>query len=220
MSDRPSPWRAVLETQWKWTRAILLLGAIVSFAIPMLSVISSLGRRGDAGFIMGMQSWSVAYTVTAGGLGLMMGMLAWSSDHRARHVYALSLPIPRWQYALNRFGAGLVLLALPVAALFVSTQVVAHSDYVPAALNAYPVALTIRFTLALLVAYSIFFAISAATARTAGFLLGGIALIVVSSIVLSAAGVRQQIVFRVFDALFSSVGILTVFTGRWMLIDV
>jgi hypothetical protein len=136
-----------------------------------------------------------------------------------KHVYALSLPIPRWQYALTRFSAGLVLLTLPVLALLAGAEVVAHSASVPAALHAYPIALTLRFAFAALVAYAIFFAISSATPRTAGYILGAVALILVAQI-LVPAGSKVNLFGYLSDALLATPGLLAVFSGRWMLIDV
>ena len=174
MSERPSMWRVTLETQWKWSRGMLLLLAVASFALPLVSLRASLGAWNESTFIASIQAWSVGYAVTAAGLGLVMAILAWSYDHRLRHVYALSLPIPRWRYVILRFSAGLALLTLPVMALFVGTEVVAFSSIVPTTLHAYPVAVTLRFAFASLVAYALFFAISSATAKTAGYILGTI----------------------------------------------
>jgi len=217
---RPSRWRALLETQWKWTRGILLLIALTTFAIPLLSLRASAGARDDSIFISSMQAWAVGYAFAAAGVGLLIGVLSWSYDHRLRHVYALSLPIERWRYSLMRFTGGLALIALPVATLFVSAEIVAHSSLVPPTLHAYPVALTLRFAFAALVAYSVFFAISSATARTAGYILGAIGLAFVLNVVLRAAGSRIDLLGYVSDVLLATPGLLAVFGGRWMLVDV
>jgi hypothetical protein len=220
MMTRPSRWRALLETQWKWTRGILLLIALTTFAIPLLSLRASAGARDDSIFISSMQAWAVGYAFAAAGVGLLIGVLSWSYDHRLRHVYALSLPIERWRYSLMRFTGGLALIALPVATLFVSAEIVAHSSLVPPTLHAYPVALTLRFAFAALVAYSVFFAISSATARTAGYILGAIGLAFALNIVLRAAGSRIDLLGYVSDVLLATPGLLAVFGGRWMLVDV
>jgi hypothetical protein len=220
MNHRPSKWLALFETQWKWMRGLLLALSVLTFAIPILSLRTSIGARNESIFITSMQAWGVGYAITAAGLGLLVAMLSWSYDHRLKHVYALSLPIPRWQYALIRFSAGLVLLALPVLALLVGAEVVARSASVPATLHAYPIALTLRFAFATLVAYAIFFAISSATPRTAGYILGAVALIVVVQILAQSAGSKMNVLGYVSDALLATPGLLAVFSGRWMLIDV
>jgi hypothetical protein len=213
-------WRAMLETQWKWTRGMLLLLSIVSFALPLVTLRASFGALSESLFIASMQAWSVGYAVIAGGLGLVMAILAWSYDHRLRHVYALSLPVARWRYVLMRFTAGLALLTLPVIALFIGAELVAHSSYVPKVLNAYPIALTLRFAFATLVAYAVFFAISSATAKTAGYILGGLAAMIVLQLLITSAGSRLNVVGYLVDAVLASPGLLAVFNGRWMLIDV
>lgn len=220
MSQRPSMWRAMLETQWKWSRAMLLLLAIASFALPLVSLRASFGAFTESLFIASMQAWSVGYAVIAAGLGLVMAILAWSYDHRLRHVYALSLPVARWRYVLMRFTAGLTLLGLPIVALFIGAEVVAHSSYVPKMLHAYPIALTLRFAFAALVAYAIFFAISSATAKTAGYILGALATMIVLQLLVDSTGSRANVLGYLIDAVLASPGLLAVFNGRWMLIDV
>lgn len=220
MTTTPSRWRALFETQWKWTRGVLLLIAVTTFALPLLSLRSSAGARDDFSFISSIQAWAVGYAFAAAGLGLLVGILSWSYDHRLRHVYALSLPVERWRYSLMRFTGGLALISLPVATLFVSAEIVAHSSLIPPMLHAYPVALTLRFAFAALVAYSVFFAISSATPRTAGYILGTIGLLLVLDIVLRSAGSRIDVLGHVTDILLATPGLLAVFGGRWMLIDV
>lgn len=220
MRTRPSMWRAMLETQWKWSRAMLLLIAVVSFALPVVSLRAALGARSESLFIASMQMWSVGYAVVAAGLGLVMAILAWSYDHRLRHVYALSLPVARWRYVLMRFASGLVLLGLPIAALFVGAEIVAFSSFVPKTLHAYPIALTLRFAFATLVAYAVFFSISSATVKTAGYILGGLATLIVLQVVVASAGSQVSLVGYLVDAVLASPGLLAVFNGRWMLIDV
>jgi hypothetical protein len=186
----------------------------------LLSLRSAAGARDDSLFITSMQGWAVGYALAAAGVGLIIGIMSWSYDHRLRHVYALSLPIERWRYALMRLTAGLALIALPVASLFAGAEVVAHSSMVPSTLHAYPVALTLRFGFAALVAYAVFFAISAATARTAGYILASIGLVFVVHIILQAAGSSMNLPGYLTDLFLAAPGLLAVFGGRWMLVDV
>lgn len=216
--------RMILFTQWKWSRLFLLAAVLAAFALPVLSV----QNAGDPGrttwearmLLSAVQSWGVAYPVLATVIALTMAMSAWGPDHRGRHVYALSLPVPRWHYALQRFGAGVVLLAAPALALLLGALVATATATIPAGLHAYPVALALRFTLALGVAYAVFFAITAGTTRTAGYVLAIIGGLLVVQVLTAAAGLEIRIIPFVGDHLLLWPGPLEIFSGRWMLIDV
>jgi uncharacterized membrane protein len=91
---------------------------------------------------------------------------------------------------------------------------------IPPGLQGYPLALALRFALAVLVAYGVFFAISAGTARTAGIILGVIGALVVVQIVASIANLDLDLLGTLQIVLLHGPGPLAVFTGRWMLVDV
>ncbi len=216
--------RMILYTQWKWSRLAVAIGAVAAFALPVLSV-GQFGRaqatRWDIQAMLGsIQAWGVLYPVLAIVLGLAVAALAWTYDHRGRHVYALSLPIPRWHYALLRFGAGAVLLAGPVIALWAGALVATGSATVPSGLHAYPTTLALRFALATVVGYSMFFAAASGTMRTARYILGAIGLLIAIDVVAAIAGVNLHIFESVFLRLIVWPGPLDILTGRWMLIDV
>src|SRR5512141_548229 len=101
--------RMILFTQWKWSRAILLPAVLAAFALPLFSVQSAGDPNRTAwearALLNAVQSWGVGYPVLATAIALMVAMTAWTADHRGHHVYALALPVPRWHYALQRFGA-------------------------------------------------------------------------------------------------------------------
>ena len=216
--------RMILFTQWKWSRAAVVLGVLAAFALPILSV----QQAGDPDrtaweartLLTSIQSWSVLYPALATALALFLALAAWSADHRGRHVYALSLPIPRWHYALQRFGAGVILLAAPAVALLLGALLASATANIPHGLQAYPIALAVRFALALAVAYAVFFAISAGTTRTAGYILSIVAGIVVVQVLASAAGLELHLIPFVSDRIVLWPGPLEIFSGRWMLIDV
>src|SRR3989442_13513337 len=174
--------RAILYTQWKWCRLVILLATLAAFALPLLSV---QGARGPVGYwetrqLLGaVQGWGVLYPVLATAIALIVAMVAWAPDHRGRHVYALSLPLPRWHYALLRFGAGVVLLAAPVLAVWIGGILATATVTIPTGLHAYPTMLAARFALAVFVTYALFFAISAGTVRMAGYVLGALAAVLV-----------------------------------------
>lgn len=212
--------RMILYSQWKGARLIIALGTVAGFLLPILSVQGAGSETETAELLQAIQSWGVLYPVLAAALAVLLAILTWSPDHRGRHVHALSLPLPRWRYALLRFGAGLVLLTPAILAVLVGTVLATRMAVIPPGLQAYPIALTVRFALAIGVGYSIFFAISAGTSRTAGVLLGLVAMLVVVQIVAGAANVNLDLPARVQMALLTWPGPLAIFTGRWMLIDV
>ncbi|MDE3052248.1 MAG: hypothetical protein KGL38_00030 [Gemmatimonadota bacterium] len=212
--------KAILKTQWQWTRTAVLLAAIAAFTMPLLSMNSNVPTIQPRSFISVMQTWGVGYVVLAATVGLAVAILAWSSDHRGHHVYALALPVARWRYVLLRFGAGVVFLVPVVAALGAGALLAVTMFPIPQGLHTYPWALTARFGFAALVAFAIFFAISSATARTAGYILGAIAGVIVVQFLADAAGLHWDVVSHAVDLVLAYPGVLSVFSGRWALVDV
>jgi hypothetical protein len=217
--------KALWQVQWKWTRAIALLVTIIGFSIPVISVrvmhAGSDSYRPPAAVVVStMQMFGIAYSILAGGAGLAFALLAWSSDHRGRHVYALSLPVSRARYAGMKFLAGLSFLLLPAVGVLMGSLVALLMGAIPGGLQAYPVALTIRFFLASAVAYSIFFAISASSTKAAGLVLGTLSAVFLAAFILSTASIQFDLLGHVATLLFAKGGLLSIFTGRWMLIDV
>lgn len=211
--------QAILITQWKWARLPLLAATIAAFALPVLSVVPNSAYRGasNAGYIMAsMQGWALWYPLLAAATGLLLATSAWGHDHRLNHVYALSLPVPRWRFALLRLGAGLVLLSAPVVAITAGSVAAIATTDVPTGLTGYPLALAMRFALAAVSAFTIFFAISAGTARTAGYVLAAITLVVLGEYVLATGSSGVSLIEYIMDW----PGPMAIFTGRWMLIDV
>lgn len=216
--------RVMLLSHWNWSKLLLMAAVVGAFTLPVLSVQEAGGQDpsqwGQWELLSSVQNWSVWYAALAAGLGLILGTSAWAGDHRGGHVYALSLPIERWRYVLLRFSVGAVLLMAPVVALWIGALVASSSIELPEGLRTYPTALAGRFCLASLLAYSVFFSISAGTARIAGYVLVVIGGIVVAQILLSTAGVNANPLSGLMDGLTSWPGPFQVFTGRWMLIDV
>jgi hypothetical protein len=215
--------RAILYTQWKWSRLPLLLGVLAGFALPILSVQRVSGAAGywqTRMMLASVQAWGMLYPILGATLALLIAALAWAADDRGRHVYALSLPLPRWHYALLRFGAGLVLLAAPVVAVWIGGILATATVTIPTGLHAYPTMLAARFALAVFVMYALLFAISAGTVRMAGYALIALGLVVVVEVVANAAGVHVSLLEQLLLALVVWPGPMDVITGRWMLIDV
>lgn len=216
--------RAILYTQWKWSRLIVVLGSVAGFAIPLLSLQGA--ARADRGalqaqeLLRSVQSWGTLYPLLATALGLLIAIAAWAADHHGRHVHALTLPLPRWRYVLLRFAAGLALLVAPIAAVLIGASLAVLFATVPPGLQGYPFALAVRFALAVLVAFAIFFAISAGTTRTAGIVLGAIGAVVLVQVIASMANIGLDLFAIAQVLLAQGIGPLAVFTGRWMLVDV
>lgn len=214
--------RAILYQQWKWTRLVVALGTVAAFAIPLLSVRGAeagMEHKTAARFLGDVQLWGVLYPSLAGALGVIMSITLWTPDHRGRHVYSLALPIPRWKLVTYRYLAGLSLLAAPVLALAVSAMLASATASLPNGLHTYPFALAVRFALASLVAFTLFFAVSSGTARTAGWILGSAAALVVIQVLLAAAGTERDILMPIVNVLLAAGGPFAIFTGRWMLVD-
>lgn len=216
--------RAILYSQWKWSRLIVALGTVAGFALPIVSLQGA--ARGDRNpveaeqLLRAVQGWGTLYPVLAAALGLLVAITSWAPDHRGRHVHALTLPLPRWRYVLLRFAAGTTMLAAPIIGVCAGALVATAAATLPPGLQGYPLGLALRFALAVLVAYALFFAISAGTARTAGIILTAIALVVAVQIIASVANPDWDVMGHVQVLLLNWPGPLAVFTGRWMLIDV
>jgi hypothetical protein len=215
---------SILRIQWGWSRLVVVLGVIVCFLLPVLTVQQVGLIAADDWLIWRLLDrvafWGVWYAALAATLGLLLATYAWAADHHGKHVYALSLPIPRWYYVLLRFGAGLVLIAAPILALWLSAVIATAVAPIPQGLQAYPHTLAVRFALAAFISYSVFFAISSATTRTAAIILVGVAGIILSQVLLGIAGSESDFALHMFDRLVEWPGPLQIFTGRWMLIDV
>lgn len=216
--------RAILFSQWKWSRLIVILGAIAGFALPLISVQgAATAERSPLAaeeLLRAVQSWGTLYPVLAAALGLLVAIATWAPDHRGRHVHALTLPLPRWRYVLLRFASGATVLAGPIVAVCAGALLATAFATIPPGLQGYPLALALRFTLAVLVAYAVFFSISAGTTRTAGIILGGLGAIIVVQIVASVAGVELGLTDALQWLTLNWPGPFAVFGGRWMLIDV
>lgn len=213
----------ILGSQWRWSRLVVVFGTLAGFLLPVLSLQGATrGARAMPSdqLLRFLQSWGILYPLLAGLLGLLVAIAAWAPDHRGRHVHALSLPLPRWQYVLFRLGAGFTVLLLPILAVGIGAQLATATASIPAGLHGYAGALGIRFALAILVSFSTFFAISGGTARTAGMILSFLALLIVTQVMTAAAGVDVDLISPIQQAVLSWPGPLAIFSGRWMLIDV
>ena len=212
--------KALMAVQWKWTKGAALVGTLVGFAIPLASVQAIDSQAISAVLVVErMQEFGIAYALLAGGVGLAFALLAWSADHKGRHVYALALPIDRSRYAANRFGAGALFLLLPFLGVLAGSLLAVAMANIPMGLHFYPLSLSLRFLLASAVAFSIFFAVASSTPKAAGMILGSLATVLIVAFFLSMVSIPFDLLGHVLNLLFNEPGPLSVFTGRWMLID-
>jgi hypothetical protein len=213
----------VLSTQWQWSRLLLVPAVVVAFTMPVLSV-QPFNDAAASGFVVRemldrMSRWAPVYPLLSAALGVLLATTAWSADHRGRHVYQLSLPIPRWKFVLYRLAAGLVLLTFPIGALWFGAMIAGAAAEIPPSLEVHAHALAGRFLLASLLSYSVFFAITSGTTRTAGIVLGLAVVLALVQLLLRLFGSPIDLVGPILDAVIQWPGPLAVFGGRWMLID-
>ena len=216
--------QVILYAQWKWSRLIVVLGTVAGFALPIVSLQGAAQDDRNPlqaeALLRAVQSWGTLYPVLAAALGLLVAIATWAPDHRGRHVYALSLPLPRWRYVLLRFASGVTVLAGPILAVLISALLATSLATIPPGLQGYPLALGLRFAMAVLVAYAMFFAVSAGTARTAGIILGVIGAVIAVQLIAGVANVELDLLGKLQLVILNWPGPLAVFTGRWMLVDV
>ncbi|HXY70078.1 MAG TPA: hypothetical protein VEH62_11555 [Gemmatimonadales bacterium] len=217
--------RRILQSQWKALRLPVILLAVLAFALPLLTVTYGGRLEGApagrvAQWLYGAQQIGLLLPGFAVLVGVLTGIGAWTSDHAGKHVYALSLPLSRARYVWLRFAAGAALLLAPTAALGVGSLAAAASVTLPSGVHAYPLQLTARFFLAVLVCYAVFFAISISTRRAALVVLGVIGGLLLADGVLTVMDLRATVTPTVLMWLTNWPGPLSILIGRWALFDV
>jgi hypothetical protein len=226
-------YQPMLFVHWKQVRLLLIPFVVAAFGLPLLAV-QGLGADATGGvsaevyqIVSGYQVWLPLFPMLAGAIGIVLALTAWNWDHLLGHVYALSLPVARWEYALLKMGAGIALGLVPTLAFWIGAHVAAASVTLPAGLNAYPNQLALRFFLAMLMAYAFFFALGAGTVKTTVWVVTGIFAALVASevlgdvLVLYFSGLENLSYLELAtDWLVERGGPFEVFTGNWTLIDV
>ena len=216
--------REILKTQWKWSWILVAIAIACAIIIPVIGIGHIKGGDLNAvavrEVVTSVERTGWFYGLLAASLGTSLGSTAWGADTAGSFVYAMSLPLPRWHYVMNRFLAG-ALLILPVALVVgISGYAVVAAATLPAGLHPYVGALALRFLLAALLSYAFVFGAAAPAPKTVLAAAFAFILLLVFSGGLSAAGFRGSIIDRGFEGLFSPSGPFAVFIGRWMLIDV
>ena len=227
-------YKSLLFLHWKQIRHVLVLMVVASFALPLMAVEGLGTAAGMDGsgleayrIIAGFQAWLIFFPLLAAGVGITLALSSWNWDHQLKHVYALSLPITRWEYTLQKMLAGATLALVPVLGLWLGSHVAVASIDLPDGLNAYPNELAMRFLFAILLAYSAFFAAAAGTVKTTLWVVGSIlAFVFLGTIANDALGYyvdyfsRVHVVENVLQWMAYAPGPFEVFTGSWSLIDV
>jgi hypothetical protein len=233
--------RQILFVNWKAARFGMIPLIMAAFGLPLLSV-QGVRHAAAAGFpledgrvatgaevLQWVTEWSHLYPALALALGTVLALMLWNWDHRGKHVYPLSLPLPRWKYVLLKMGAGGVLLLIPVGVLWLGSLLAVSTIEIPEGLRAYPTAITFRFLLATLIAFAVFFALAAGTMRTAVILLivwiallflGEVAPPILAGILDMPMLSGFRLLDWILDTSMSWPGPFEVFAGNWLLIDV
>lgn len=229
--------RQILFLNWMGSRFGILPFLVGAFALPILAVqgitpdpslTPSVTVRASQ-LLYTLQFWTPVFPAFAFALGTVLALLVWNWDHRGEHVYALSLPLARTRYVAMKMGAGTLLLLAPVVLFWIGSLLAVSLTDIPEGLRAYPNAIAVRFLLASLIAYSVFFALAAGTMRTAIILLTGwIGLLVLGELLPpflgEILGMKAISNFSLLEwFLHSSLGWpgpFQIYAGNWMLIDV
>ena len=225
--------RQFVHVHWKNARWPLVPFIAAGFALPFGAMQWAAAAADAAGYspaldaLAAMQIWTFVFPALAALLGATMALTAWSWDHRAGHVYALSLPVSRERYVTLKLVAGALLLLVPIAAAWIGAVLGALTIDVPDGLRAYPHAFAFRLLLGALICYAAVYALAAGTMKTAVYVITGFLLFLIfGSIVV---GFVEQLTGR--DDLWTPIQIMHaalsewpgpfhVFGGNWMLIDV
>ena len=227
-------YQPMLYLHWKQIRVGLIPFVIASFGLPLMAV-EGLGTPSGADggaleayrFLSAAQPWLFFLPVLAAAVGATLALSAWNWDHRYDHVYALSLPVTRWEYVTLKMGAGALLALLPTASLWLGAHLATASISLPVGLHAYPNQLAVRFLLAVLLSYAVIFAMAAGTFRTTLWVVSTAAgLLVLGTVGTGVLGMYYEpfagtdFVLIVLRWLSEAPGPFEVFTGNWSLIDV
>lgn len=172
--------RQILFTQWKSGKIGLAFLAVAGFGLPLIAVQDlTQPASGIAGgevtadvIFSTWQLWLPMFPAFAALAGVGLALNAWNWDHKVGHIYSLSLPVTRWEYALLKAGAGALLLMIPIGMLAVGSFSAVMALELPEGLHAYPMYFIGRFGLAALLMYMVFFAMASGTIRTVGIILG------------------------------------------------
>jgi len=227
-------YQPMLFLHWKQVRVALGLMVVAAFALPLLAA-EGLGTPSGVDmanvnayrFVGSFDAWLPFFPALAILIGMTLALSTWNWDHQFNHVYALSLPVTRWEYTVQKMLAGLTLALLPAVGFWLGANLAAASIHLPEGLHAYPNELAVRFFFAILISYTMLFALAAGTIRTTVWITGVfLAFVFFGNIANDFLGyyfeffARENVVLIVFEWMLDLGGPFEVFAGSWGLIDV
>jgi hypothetical protein len=222
---RGAAFRTMLFVQWKLQRAELLGLAVVAALIAPLSMWTNAQAFVDSGqWLTNLENSSDLIRILAASLATIAGALLavrpFALDGRARHTYALALPVQRSDYALMRAASGFLLALIPAIGFLIGAIVAAQGVPETLVVRKFPFELTLRFLLALSTAFVMFFGIQYGLGgRTRRWIL--LALLTVLGVeVFSQFTLRASVVGAVVEVLRGSFSPIRVFLDRWVLFGV
>jgi len=214
----------VMFTQLRWTRMILLFTSVATFLTPVIAWwiggTRVLNPESPRAVMSGFDTGGPMLVLIGILAAFLLAVYPWTMDAAARHTLPLSLPITWRRYVAMRFAAGALLLLLPALTLWFGALLVVAQLELPPTLRAYPGMLALRFLAALMLAYSMTFALQYLAGRRSaavalGLLVGGV-LLSAGLAIIGDGGVTGML----FDWLVEFPGPLAVFASDWKLIDV
>jgi hypothetical protein len=216
--------KQVLIAQWLWARLALVVLAVLGFAVPLVSVFyganldgAAHGRVGEWLMVADRIAQVLPYLALL--VGVLVGVLTWTPDIAGRHVYALTLPVPRAYFVTLRFTAGAVLSLIPAVALALGASIASLAVTLPPGIHAHPLEVAGRFWLAALTVYAIIFAISSSSRRGQIALISIIGGAVLVDILLLTLSANFSVTAEAFALLTNWPGPLSILAGRWALFD-
>jgi hypothetical protein len=217
--------KQVLVAQWQTSKLAVGLLTLLAFVMPLLAVLyggdlAGAGRERVGDWLVAADRVAQLLPFIALLVGLLLGTLAWSADLAGRHVYSLSLPVPRGLYVSMRFGAGALLATIPGVAMGLSSGIATLAVTLPPGIHAYPFELALRFWLASLTVFAIIFAIAGASRRGQVITISVIGAAITLDVVFLLFGVDFSITAEALLLLTNWPGPLSLLTGRWALFDV
>ena len=216
--------KQVLYTQWKWAQWGLLVACVAAFAMPAFALASlgglDVSLASVSTVVNTMQGAGVGYGILAVLAGMWIAASGWSVNQQLDYVYALTRPVPRWYFVLLRFGGGTVLVGAVSVACLAGALVAAAVVRLPATLHAYPVALSLRFALALFVSFGASFGLLGAASKTLSRSTAIGLAVALGIVILDATLLGGALSGAIGKFLVSRWSPIGVYIGRWMLIDV
>ena len=213
----------MLYTQWKWSRTELFVCVLAAFFVP--TMIIRIGYTSEDVYavsnVLNIMGFAGAFFgILAALSALSLAWRPWVVDAALRHVGPLSLPVPWSSFVRLRFLAGATLLLAPTLAVWIGGIIATSTTPIPPTLHAYPGGVALRFLLASLVAYAAGFLLQYVAGKHAVRV--AIVLVAIVAVIEKGASVLgyESVAVRAWNALTTWPGPLSVFSVRWMLIDV